>query len=62
VRTSSETEPNRAEWIAGCLLSAMFGLLEIAAKAESWKLIAVALLIPIAFCVVRLLAADPRSD
>jgi hypothetical protein len=58
----SDEEPKRAEWIAGCLLSMTFGLLQIAANAESWKLIAVALLIPIAFCVVRLLAADPRSD
>jgi hypothetical protein len=55
------SEP-RWEWIAGLLLGATYAVLEVATTRESWWLLVLALAIPIVFSIVRLLAADPRSD
>ncbi len=52
----------RGEWLAGVLAAATYRLLEMACVEEAWWLIVVALAIPIAFTVARILAADPRSD
>ena len=50
------------EWAAGAVLWLFFQLLDFGSQLESWRMVALALALPVAFSLVRLLAADPRSD
>jgi hypothetical protein len=50
------------ETVAAVLAVATFGLLEVATTLESWNIIALALVIPLVFSLIYMLAADPRSD
>ena len=57
-----ERREARWEWVAGVLGVILWALLDLGTAMQSWLILGVALAIPLVFSLVRLLAADPRSD